>query len=42
MNTTNPVTSKINLIELSHSYKEAVVLRIIIQEKICRLWIALT
>ena len=30
------VTSKIYLSELSHSYKEAVVLRIIIQEKICR------
>ena len=33
---TNPVSSKINLIELSQSYKEAVVFRIIIQEKICR------
>ena len=32
---TNPVSSKIYLIELSQSYKEAVVLRIIIQEKIC-------
>ena len=32
---TNPVSSKIYLIELSHSYKEPVVLRIIIQEKIC-------
>ena len=33
---TNPVSSKIYLIELSQSYKEAVVIRIIIQEKICR------
>ena len=33
---TNPVSSKIYLIELSKSYKVAVVLRIIIQEKICR------
>ena len=42
MNTTNPVSSKIYLIELSHSYKEAVVLRIIIQEKICPTLVALT
>ena len=34
---TNPVSYKIYLIELSPSYKEAVVLHIIIQEKICRL-----
>ena len=33
---TNSVNSKIYLIELSQSYKKAVVLRIIIQEKICR------
>ena len=33
---TNPVSYKIYLIELSPSYKEAVVLHIIIQEKICR------
>ena len=33
---TDPVSSKIYLIELSQSCKEAVVLRIIIQEKICR------
>ena len=33
---TNPVSYKIHLIELSPSYKEAVALRIIIQEKICR------
>ena len=33
---TNPVSYKIYLIVLSPSYKEAVVLRIIIQEKICR------
>ena len=32
---TNPVSYKIYLIELSPSYKEAVALRIIIQEKIC-------
>ena len=32
----NPVSSKIYLIELSQSYKKAVVFRIIIQEKICR------
>ena len=33
---TNPVSHKIYLIKLSPPYKEAVVLRVIIQEKICR------
>ena len=33
---TNPVSYKIYLIELSPSYKEAVIFRIIIQENICR------
>ena len=33
---TDPVSYKIYLIELSHSYKEAAVLRIKIQEKICQ------
>ena len=33
---TSPLSSKIYLIELSQSYKTAVVLRIMIQETICR------
>ena len=33
---TNPVSYKIYLIELSPSYKEAAVLHITVQEKICR------